>query len=75
MTLASGTWEVSEDNIFVSLTHSPLCLDTVVDKVRSPEAGAIVLFAGNRPGSLNLLKLMFSIRVTESGNVYGASTS
>jgi MoaE protein len=35
-----------EDGVFVSLTHEPLSPTQVMDFVRSPEAGAIVLFAG-----------------------------
>ncbi|KAA8910466.1 Molybdopterin biosynthesis MoaE [Sphaerosporella brunnea] len=36
----------AEKNIHVSLTHEPLQLTSTVDRVRSPKAGAIVLFAG-----------------------------
>ena len=35
-----------EDGLFVSLTYEPLSPTTIMDLVRSPEAGAIVLFAG-----------------------------
>ena len=34
------------DGVYVSLTHDPLDPTTIMDLVRSPEAGAIVLFAG-----------------------------
>jgi molybdopterin synthase catalytic subunit len=34
------------DGVFVSLTHEPLNPAQIMDLVRSPEAGAIVLFAG-----------------------------
>ncbi len=36
----------SEDCIHVSLTYSPLDISRTIDLVRSPSAGAIVLFAG-----------------------------
>lgn len=35
-----------DPQIFVSLTHDPLSITALVDRVRSPKAGAIVLFAG-----------------------------
>ena len=35
-----------DDGIFVALTQEPLDAKVVMDKVRSPKAGAIVLFAG-----------------------------
>jgi molybdopterin synthase catalytic subunit len=37
---------MDDDRVFVSLTHDPLNPSHVMDLVRSPEAGAIVLFAG-----------------------------
>jgi molybdopterin synthase catalytic subunit len=39
-------WEVAEDVCHVGLTKEHLNVQTVMDKVRSPQAGAIVLFAG-----------------------------
>lgn len=39
-------WELSEQDCHVSLTHNHLNYQTVVDSVRSPSAGAIVVFAG-----------------------------
>lgn len=33
-------------NTHVTLTHSPLDLNQTINHVRSPKAGAIVLFAG-----------------------------
>ncbi|KAH8169809.1 moaE protein [Sarocladium implicatum] len=39
-------WDISEDGCFVGLTHDHLNVQQSMDKVRSPEAGAIVLFAG-----------------------------
>ena len=37
---------MEDDRIFVSLTENVLNPSQVMDLVRSPEAGAIVLFAG-----------------------------
>ncbi|KFA64768.1 hypothetical protein S40285_01376 [Stachybotrys chlorohalonatus IBT 40285] len=39
-------WELSEDRCYVALTNSHLSSQEVMDRVRSPAAGAIVLFAG-----------------------------
>ncbi|KAI1163557.1 Molybdopterin biosynthesis MoaE [Nemania serpens] len=38
--------EISEDGCYVALTHHHLQVQETMDRVRSPEAGAIVLFAG-----------------------------
>jgi hypothetical protein len=38
--------ELSEANCYVALTHDHLNAQVMMDKVRSPKAGAIVLFAG-----------------------------
>ncbi|QSZ32453.1 hypothetical protein DSL72_002027 [Monilinia vaccinii-corymbosi] len=38
--------EISEDNCYVALTHDYLDIKFMMDQVRSPKAGAIVLFAG-----------------------------
>ncbi|KAA8570150.1 hypothetical protein MFRU_005g02840 [Monilinia fructicola] len=38
--------ELFEDNCYVALTHDSLDAKVMMDKVRSPKAGAIVLFAG-----------------------------
>jgi len=38
--------QLSEEGCFVALTSSLLNVQEVMDRVRSPEAGAIVLFAG-----------------------------
>lgn len=35
-----------EGSIYVALTHLPLDVQSIMDRVRSPKAGAIVLFAG-----------------------------
>ncbi|KAI9703353.1 MAG: Molybdopterin synthase catalytic subunit [Candelina mexicana] len=37
---------ISEPNIHIELTHSALDIPTVISHVKSPKAGAIVLFAG-----------------------------
>ncbi|KUI73145.1 Molybdopterin synthase catalytic subunit [Cytospora mali] len=41
-----NTSELSEPGIHVSLTHATLSASITMDRVRSPSAGAIVLFAG-----------------------------
>ncbi|KAI1820467.1 Molybdopterin biosynthesis MoaE [Xylaria intraflava] len=38
--------EISEDGCFVAITHEYLQVPEIMDRVRSPQAGAIVLFAG-----------------------------
>jgi len=38
--------ELTADGCYVALTHHPLDVKAIMDRVRSPEAGAIVLFAG-----------------------------
>ncbi|TAQ85481.1 hypothetical protein B7494_g6192 [Chlorociboria aeruginascens] len=38
--------ELIEDGCFVTLTHEHIDINAVMDRVRSPKAGAIVLFAG-----------------------------
>ncbi|KAI2617052.1 Molybdopterin biosynthesis MoaE [Hypoxylon sp. NC1633] len=40
------TMEIKKDDCYVGLTHDHLNLNLVVDRVRSPRAGAIVMFAG-----------------------------
>ncbi|KAH6605170.1 hypothetical protein Trco_006877 [Trichoderma cornu-damae] len=42
----NNVWEISEQGCFVRLTHDYLNIQEAIDKVRSPMAGAIVLFAG-----------------------------
>ncbi|OLN96395.1 Molybdopterin synthase catalytic subunit [Colletotrichum chlorophyti] len=39
-------WEVSEGRCYVALTYDHLDVNTIMNKVRSPQAGAIVLFSG-----------------------------
>ncbi|KAI8632991.1 Molybdopterin biosynthesis MoaE [Xylariaceae sp. FL1651] len=38
--------EISEDGCYAALTHNHLQVQEIMDRVRSPQAGAIVLFAG-----------------------------
>ena len=40
---------IKEDGISVALTHGSLDARAVMNEVRSPKAGAIVLFAGQFP--------------------------
>lgn len=49
--------EIQEDGSYVALTHEHLDIKTTMDLVRSPKAGAIVLFAGRfePPSSQDLL--------------------
>jgi molybdopterin synthase catalytic subunit len=44
--------ELQEDTCYVALTHDHLDSTSMIDRVRSPKAGAIVLFAGKtlQPG-------------------------
>ncbi|KAJ4133102.1 hypothetical protein NW754_015913 [Fusarium falciforme] len=39
-------WELSDEGCHVALTHDHLNAQAIMDRVRSPSAGAIVLFAG-----------------------------
>jgi hypothetical protein len=39
--------ELQEDSCYVALTHDHLDAKSMMDRVRSPKAGAIVLFAGD----------------------------
>lgn len=40
---------LTSEGCYVALTLSPLSVPSMMDRVRSPEAGAIVIFAGNSP--------------------------
>jgi molybdopterin synthase catalytic subunit len=44
--VAAMTKELQEDECYVALTHEPLDIKKITDQVRSPKAGAIVVFAG-----------------------------
>lgn len=39
-------WELTVDGCYVALTNDLLNVQAVMDRVRSPQAGAIVIFAG-----------------------------
>lgn len=39
---------LSQEGCYVALTSAPLSIQSVTDRVRSPQAGAIVLFAGSQ---------------------------
>ncbi|KAG8359915.1 hypothetical protein FVEN_g2573 [Fusarium venenatum] len=41
-----NVWEQTEQDCYVALTHDHLNAQAIMDRVRSPSAGAIVLFAG-----------------------------
>jgi molybdopterin synthase catalytic subunit len=41
-------FRIEKDAIFVELTHDTLEINSVMDRVRSPKAGAMVLFAGEK---------------------------
>ncbi|KAF6831801.1 molybdenum cofactor synthesis protein 2b [Colletotrichum musicola] len=41
-----GPWEVSEGACYVALTYDTLDAADIMNRVRSPQAGAIVLFSG-----------------------------
>jgi molybdopterin synthase catalytic subunit len=41
--------ELQDDNCYVALTHDHLDAKSMMNRVRSPKAGAIVLFAGCTP--------------------------
>ncbi|KAL8922850.1 MAG: hypothetical protein Q9208_004975 [Pyrenodesmia sp. 3 TL-2023] len=43
----SGAQELRDKNVWVSLTDSQLDISLVVSSVKSPKAGAVVLFAGD----------------------------
>ena len=49
--------EVSEEGCFVALTYDHLQIQDIMDRVRSPQAGAIVLFAGEHAQPLANLAL------------------
>jgi len=46
------THTLTEPNIHVALTHDPLDIPSTLNRIKSPKAGAIVLFAGTFPPSL-----------------------
>lgn len=58
--------ELQEDDCYVALTHDHLDGKAIMDRVRSPKAGAIVLFAGNvteiwRSNFIDMAKVQLAI--------------
>ena len=53
------------DSIYVALTHHPLDIQEILNSVKSPKAGAVVLFAGEQQ-SLPL-NIYLSLRLTYQG--------
>jgi molybdopterin synthase catalytic subunit len=45
--------EIQQEDCYVALTYDHLDVKAMMDRVRSPKAGAIVLFAGNCCENLN----------------------
>ncbi|KAK5660698.1 hypothetical protein OQA88_12062 [Cercophora sp. LCS_1] len=45
--------EITSPSVYVALTPDPLSYTTIIDRVRSPSAGAIVLFAGTTRDTFN----------------------
>ena len=50
-----AAWELKDEGCYVALTNDLLNIQEVMDRVRSPAAGAIVVFAGMFNNSLALL--------------------
>lgn len=44
--LFDGEKSLSEQDVYVSLTYDELNAKSMMDRVKSPKAGAVVLFAG-----------------------------
>lgn len=44
--LFEGEQALDEQNVYVSLTYDELNAKTTMDRVKSPKAGAVVLFSG-----------------------------
>jgi hypothetical protein len=44
--LFEGEQALNEQNVYVSLTYDELNAKTTMDRVKSPKAGAVVLFSG-----------------------------
>jgi hypothetical protein len=49
MSEASENSSLTAEGCYVALTSDHLSYQDIIDRVRSPEAGAIVLFAGTSP--------------------------
>ena len=50
--LFEGEQALEEQNVYVSLTYDELNAKTTMDRVKSPKAGAVVLFSGKMLPSL-----------------------
>lgn len=50
--LFEGEKSSSSQDVFVSLTYDELDAKNMMDRVKSPKAGAVVLFAGTYPFSM-----------------------
>lgn len=57
--LFEGEKSLSEGNVYVSLTYDELDAKAMMNRVKSPKAGAVVLFAGTHlcPSPKHLTKL------------------
>lgn len=55
----TGEKALTEDNVYVSLTYDSLDATTHMSRVKSPKAGAVVLFAGKLYGQLSGLDIVF----------------
>lgn len=53
--------KIEEENVHVEITYNHLDITSTISKVKSPKAGAIVLFAG-KPHS-QLLDIFTSVRI------------
>lgn len=47
------TTVLTDEGCYVALTDEPLNIQAITDRVRSPQAGAIVIFAGTTPPPLH----------------------
>jgi hypothetical protein len=53
--LFEGEQALDEQNVYVSLTYDELNAKTAMDRVKSPKAGAVVLFSGTVFSQYNLV--------------------
>jgi molybdopterin synthase catalytic subunit len=60
MSTSAMAKELEESNCYVALTHDYLDAASMMDRVRSPKAGAIVLFAGKIPEPSQIISLTYS---------------
>lgn len=45
-------WQLSDQGCHVALTRDHLNAQDIMDRVRSPQAGAVILFAGEPSGTV-----------------------